>query len=111
MQLLGFNNENSSQSFINDFILTKEDQLTFSKLANKHEEYLSNEEYESQGITEEDIENETDEFLMAFGILALDYESDIEDNCNVPVDKDIFYKAEADCGFVGYDSFSLNKGA
>ena len=47
MQLLGFNNENSSQSFINDFILTKEDQLTFSKLANKHEVYLEYEEYES----------------------------------------------------------------
>jgi hypothetical protein len=109
MQLLGFNNENSSQSFINDFIPTKEDQLTFSKLSNKHEEYLSNEEYESQGITEEDIENETDEFLMAFGILALDYEYDIKEKCNVPVDEDIFKKAEADCDFAGFDSFSLNK--
>ena len=109
MQLLGFNNENSSQSFINDFIPTKEDKLTFRKLSFKHEQYLKNEEYESQGITEEDIENETEEAMMAFGILALDYESDIEDNCNVTVDEDIFYKAEADCGFAGYDSFSLNK--
>ncbi len=109
MQLLGFNNENSSQSFINDFIPTKEDQLTFSKLSNKHEEFLANQEYESQGISEEDIKNETDEFMMAFGVLGLDYEYDIKNRCNVSVDDDIYKKAEADCNFTGYDSFTLNK--
>ena len=58
---------------------------------------------------DEDIKNETDEFMTAFGVLGLDYEYDIKEKCNVPVDEDIFKKAEADCDFAGFDSFSLNK--
>ena len=43
----------------------------------KHEEFLMKREHESQGITQEDIDNETDEFIQSFGLLELLYE-DIE---------------------------------
>jgi len=109
IQLLGFNKENSSKEFINDIIPTKEDRLTFSKLADKHEEFLASEQFEHQGITKEDIENETEEWMMAFGVLDLDYEYDIKDRCNVSIDDARFEKAKNDCDFTGYDSFTLNK--
>ena len=35
------------------------------KAKEKHEEFLAKKEYDSQGITDEDIENETDDYLMA----------------------------------------------
>ncbi len=41
--------------------------------------------------------------------VGIDYEYDIKEKCNVPVDEDIFKKAEANCDFAGFDSFSLNK--
>ena len=88
IQLLDFNKSNSSKSFMDDFIPTKEDQLTFNKLSDKHEEFLAKKEYDSQGITDEDIENETDDYIMAFGILELNYEYDIKENSGVPVNDD-----------------------
>ena len=110
IQLLDFNKSNSSKSFIKDILPTKEDQLTFSKLSEKHEEFLAKKEYDSQGITDEDIENETDNYIMAFGILELNYEYDIKENSGVPVNDDEYKTAFTDCGFTGFiDSFTLNK--
>ena len=51
----------------------------------KHEEFLMKREYESQGITQEDIDNETDKFIQSFGLLELLYE-DIEDFLNTNLD-------------------------
>ncbi len=110
IQLLDFNKSNSSKSFMDDFNPTKEDQLTFSKLSEKHEEFLAKKEYDSQGITDKDIENETDDYIMAFGILELNYEYDIKENSGVPVNDDEYKTAFTDCGFTGFiDSITLNK--
>ena len=55
------------------------------KLQEEHEEFLMKREHESQGITQEDIDNETDEFIQSFGLLELLYE-DIEDFLDTDLD-------------------------
>jgi len=55
----------------------------------KHEDFLMKREFESQGITQEDIENETDEFIESFGVLELLYE-DIEGRLDKNLDLGTF---------------------
>ena len=55
----------------------------------KHEDFLMKERAESQGITQEDIENETDEFIESFGKFELLYE-DIEGRLDKNLDLGTF---------------------
>lgn len=55
----------------------------------KHEDFLMKREFESQGITQEDIENETDEFIESFGVIELLYE-DIEGRLDKNLDLGTF---------------------
>ena len=75
----------------NDFKSLKMDDVSpklksiMMSLQGKHEEFLMKREHNSKGITEEDIENETDEFIESFGVLELSYD-DIERYLDTNID-------------------------
>lgn len=64
-------------------------------LRDSHENFLSNREYELQGITEEDIENETEEYINSFTVFDLTRD-DIEDN-SVTFDSKKFDESLLNC--------------
>ena len=93
IQLLDFNKDNSSESFLNDLTPTDKDNQTYSQLINRHEEYLEDENEEND----------------MFGFLELDY-ADITYMCDISIDEAAFNKAKNDCGiFNAWESFGLNK--
>ena len=67
----------------NDFKSLKMDDVSpklksiMMSLQGKHEDFLMKREHNLKGITEEDIENETDDYIESFGVLELTYD-DIE---------------------------------
>lgn len=92
VQLLNFNNDNSSQSFVKDMIPNEDDKQTFFNLHNRHEEYLED-EYEDNDM---------------FCFLQLDFD-DFQNYCNTKVDIETYNKINADCNLFGcVDSFALN---
>ena len=93
IQLLNFNETNSTDDFLKSLIPSQKDIDTYNKQSRGLENYLSDREYKRQGITDEDIVNETDESLSAFGILELDPELDLGNL----IEEDEFNKAENDC--------------
>ena len=92
IQLLDFNNDNSSKSFINNSIPTDEDKKTFLSLYNNHEEYLED-KYE---------ENEM------FCFFEFDFD-DIEQMSGISVDKTSFDKSDNDCNLFNMNNFGRNK--
>ena len=93
IQLLNFNETNSTNDFLKSLIPSQKDIDTYNKQSRGLEKYLSNREYKRQGITDEDIENQTDESLSAFGILELDPELDLGNL----IKEDEFNEAKNDC--------------
>lgn len=110
IQLLGFNEKNSTKSLIEKMQPNDEDKKLIGTLINKHEDYLEEYEYKRQGITYEQVESE--EYDSPFGVAELDYEYDVKNKCNVPVDDISYSKAEDECDLDGlYDGFALKKGS
>ena len=92
VQLLNFNNDNSSQSFVKDMIPNEDDKQTFFNLHNRHEEYLED-EYEDNDM---------------FSFLQLDFD-DFQRYSDTKVDIQTYNKIHKDCNFLGsVDSFALN---
>lgn len=110
IQILGLNEKNSSKSLIEEMQPNDEDKKLIGSLTYKHEDYLEEEEYETQGITYEQVES--GEYDSPFAVAALDYEFDVKNRCDVPVDDISYSKAEGECNLDGlYDGFALKKGS
>jgi hypothetical protein len=93
IQLLDFNKENASESFLNEQVPTEKDKQTYNNLYTEHEE---------------DLEDEFEEDEM-FSFIQFNF-SDIQNMSDVSIDKQTFDKAISDCGlFNSYDCFGLNK--
>jgi len=112
IQILDFNLENSSKSLLEEMQLNEEDKKLGQDFLFKHEKFLSDEVYESHGITYEEVEN--GEYDEPFGVLEIDYDSDIERFCKTSVDEKSYYKAFELCeiGLLGLgDCIMLKKGS
>jgi len=83
LQLIGITNQDFQSLDLEN--LNKDLESKMYEFQEKHEEFLMKREHESQGITQEDIDNETDEFIQSFGLLELLYE-DIEDYFDTNID-------------------------
>ena len=91
IQILDFNKDNSSESFLKTITPTEVDIQTYGNFNNLHEEYLED-------------ENEDNDM---FGFLELD-ENDVE-NMSDTQTANKFEKAEKDCGIFYPNSFVLNE--
>ena len=83
VQLVGIKNQDFQYLDLEN--LNKDLESKLYEFQEKHEEFLMKREHESQGITQEDIDNETDEFIQSFGLLEILYE-DIEDYLDTNID-------------------------
>ena len=83
VQLIGIKNQDFQSLDLEN--LNKDLESKMYEFQEKHEEFLMKREHQSQGITQEDIDNETDEFIQSFGLLELLYE-DIEDYLDTNID-------------------------
>ena len=83
LQLMQLDNDDFKSLKMDD--VSPELKSIMMSLQGKHEEFLMKREHNSKGITEEDIENETDEFIESFGVLELLYD-DIEGYLNTNID-------------------------
>tara|TARA_B110000240_G_scaffold182843_1_gene216034 strand:+ start:89 stop:553 length:465 start_codon:yes stop_codon:yes gene_type:complete len=92
IQILDFNEDNSSESFLKTMTPTDVDIQTYGNFYNLHEEYLED-------------ENEDNDM---FGFLELDVKIDIE-NMSDTQTAERYVKAEKDCGIFYLNSFVLNK--
>ena len=93
VQILNFNKENSSESFLNNLTPTDEDKKTYNNLKEKHLDYLED-------------KNEENEM---FGADDMSYD-DVKYVCNISIEESEFDKAIEDCGlFNTYDCICLNK--
>ena len=105
IQLLDFNENNSSKSLLNNLIPTEKDKQTCNQFRDKHETFLSEREYKSQVINQEDIENETDEYIEAFGVLSLEWM-----DVNYLIEEDAFDIALRNCSVENfYDCIAYRK--
>ena len=92
IQVLDFNKQNSSDSFLESSIPTKNDFINFRKLSSNHEDFIEN-KYE---------ENED------FGYTELHYD-DIWSSLSNPIDESKFERVKTDCNMFKTDNnFALN---
>ena len=83
VQLIGIKNQDFHSLDLEN--LNKDLESKLYEFQEKHEEFLMKREHELQSITQEDIDNETDEFIQSFGLLELLYE-DIKDLLDPKID-------------------------
>ena len=92
IQILDFNKQNSSDSFLESSIPTENDFINFRKLSSNHEDFIEN-KYE---------ENED------FGYTELYYD-DIYSLLSKPIDESKFERVKSDCDIFNTDNnFTLN---
>ena len=83
LQLIQLNNDDFKSLKMDD-ISSELKSITIS-LQGKHEDFLMKREYDLKGITKDDIENETDDYIESFGVLELTYD-DIKSYLNTKID-------------------------
>lgn len=92
IQILDFNENNCSESFMKEMIPNEQDKQTFFNFHNRHEEYLED-------------ENEDNDM---FSVFQLSFD-DFQNYSNTKVDIETYNKINSDCNLFGcVDSFALN---
>lgn len=83
LQLIQLNNDDFKSLKMDD--ISSELKSIMISLQGKHEDFLMKREHDLKGITKDDIENETDDYIESFGVLELTYD-DIKGHLNTKID-------------------------
>ena len=83
LQLIQSNNDEFKSLKMDD--INSELKSMMISLQGKHEDFLMKREHDLKGITKDDIENETDDYIESFGVLELTYD-DIKGYLDTKID-------------------------